>query len=118
MLKTYLLALGLTTSGSGIIYKILLSRGTDAKYYLVAVSTSLFLAMLCAVILAVLWERPWQAPIFVGLAAAISALLFYRLELAAGYGPLATTIVLVVAFAVWIVAAVGCASRRRLRAMD
>lgn len=118
MLKHYGLALGFSTIASGIIKQLMLYRGSTASHYLVAVSVSLLLCMLAAVILAVFWERAWQAPVFVCLAATLSALLFYRPELTAGYQSLAANITMVVAFTVWVLARLGCYLRRRLRAMD
>lgn len=116
--RAYGLAVLLITVASGIIKQLVLSRGHDTSYYLAAVSSSLMLAMLVAVILAVLWERPWQAPVFVCLTATVSALLFYRPEMMGGYQALAANIVMVVAFTVWVLANIGCYLRRRLRAMD
>lgn len=118
MRRTYGLAVLLITVTSGIIKQLVLSRGHDASYFLAAVSSSLMLAMLVAVILAVLWERPWQAPVFVCLTATVSALFFYRPELTGGYQALAANLVMVVAFTVLVLANLGCYLRRRLRAMD
>ncbi len=118
MRKAYGLGVLLIIAASGIIKQLVLSRGQDASYYLAAVSSSLILAMMAAVILAVFWERPWQAPVFVCLTATISALLFYRPELMGGYQTLAANVVIVVAFTVWVLATIGCYLRRRLRAMD
>lgn len=118
MLKAYGVALGLTTALSGVIKQLVFRSGGDAKHYLVAVFLSLLLMMLCAVMLAVFDEHPLRAPVFVGLAATLSALLYYRLELANGSLSLALISVIVVAIAVWVLASAGCYLRRRLRAMD
>ncbi len=114
----YGLALVLTTIANGIIKLLVLGRGHTAGFYLAAVSGSLLVAALWAVVLAVWWERPWQAPLFVCLAATISGLLFYRAELMAGHLTSAAIIVVVVATTVWVLANLGCALRQRLRAMD
>jgi hypothetical protein len=116
--RSYGFAFVLTTLASGSIKLLVIGRGQSAAHYLAAVSGSLLVAMLGAVILAVWWERPWQAPAFVFLAATSGALLFYRSELLAGYLPLAANIVIVVAFTVWALATIGCAMRQRLRTMD
>lgn len=118
MLRSYGLALGFTAAVSGIIKQLVMYRGSTLKHYLAALFVSLLLTMFAAVILAVLWERPWQAPVFVCLTATISALLFYRPELMGGYQTLAANVVIVVAFTVWVLATIGCYLRRRLRAMD
>lgn len=118
MLRSYGLALGFTAAVSGIIKQLVMYRGSTLKHYLAALFVSLLLTMFAAVILAVLWERAWHAPVFVCFAATTHALLFYRPELAAGYGDLAAKIVMAVAVTVWVLATIGCYLRRRLRAMD
>ncbi len=113
-----MLAFALTVLASGLIKLLVIGRGQSAAHYLATIASSLLVAMFWAVILAVWWERPWQAPVFLSLAAIVGALLFYRTELFTGYLPLATNVVIVIAITVWVLATVGCALRQRLRAMD
>lgn len=118
MLKQYGVTIGLITIANGLVKQIVFSQGNELRHYFVAISISLLLAMLAAVILAVYWERPWQAPAFVLLAGGCNALIYYQAELRSGYLPLATQLVTAVALAVWLVASVADRLRRRLWALD
>jgi len=115
--RPWLIALLGNLAIAGLARAIFLREQAYAGRYLLAVASAMFCFMLTAVVLSVWQERAGLAGTFVLFTAALSALLFYRQELALQL-PLAELIVGVVAGVSWFLAMLGCQLRRRLRAMD
>ncbi len=115
--RAWLIALLCNLAVAGLTRAAFLREQAYAGRYLLAIAIAMFCFMLSAVVLAVWQERAGLAGTFVLLTAALSALLFYRQELATQL-PLAELIIGVVTFVSWFLAMLGCQLRRRLRAMD
>ena len=115
-LRPWLWALASQLVISGVVRWTLLASGSLQRYFW-AISSSLFVALLAAVVIAVWQERMILAGSFVVLSSTLVALLFYRKELL--QQPLIAQLLVGVGGAVaGLLAALGCQLRRRLRAMD
>lgn len=115
--KAWALALPLSLLVAGISRWALLTGQSYAGRYFIAISITMFVNLLLAVVLAVWQERAMVAPPFVVLAATLAAALFYGSELSSNL-VLAELIIGAVALTGWLLALIGVNLRRRLRAMD
>lgn len=114
---TWGLALVISLLVAGLTKWLFLADQPSTGQYFLAISVTMFVIMLVAVVISVWQERAVLAAPFVGLTATLGAAFFYTKEFSS-FLNLAELIIGGVALASWLLARVGTALRRRLRAMD